>query len=364
MVEVDCTDSYGDVRLLWKELNRTYKGGDLVLDWEAHARTWTQFHQPRGSQLKILVAHDRGECVAIIPFARPPATPEFDEGWILGEDSLVAREYFCPPERLHELVPHLPPHSSTDLSCFYRPQRQEFFVPHPGCIVDLGGSAEAYFALLPKRRRHEYTRSLKINSDIQVRVDSTLREEALSHLRAGYIDYWRRKFLAAGKTPIEPAAEKLAKDFVLLRRAEELGKLIALYFYLAKQLVAANFSVRRETDRVDDYLCLRDTDPSLARRGLGIFAILENMRVCRELGIRYYDMSDFPGDYKSGFANEGSFQYWVPVLGTPDLATPGRVAEPAPGESTDDAALPCATEPAPASTTRDAALACGAEPHT
>ncbi|MFH2041106.1 MAG: hypothetical protein ABIJ35_01150, partial [Acidobacteriota bacterium] len=86
--------------------------------------------------------------------------------------------------------------------------------------------------------------------------------------------------------------------------------LISHYFYEGDCLIAANFAVRRENDRVDDYLCLRDCGEKQAWRGLGIYAILFNMEFSRSLGIRWYDLSACVREYKRKFINmESSFIY-------------------------------------------------------
>ncbi|MCB0292753.1 MAG: hypothetical protein KDH97_21035, partial [Calditrichaeota bacterium] len=46
-----------------------------------------------------------------------------------------------------------------------------------------------------------------------------------------------------------------------------------------------------------------------AHRGLGNYAIWVNMNYCRQLGIRYYDLSDFPAEYKRKFINTEMFYY-------------------------------------------------------
>jgi len=150
-----------------------------------------------------------------------------------------------------------------------------------------------------------------MNSDVKVFADDRLREDKIRPLLECYLDYWRQKNGSASEEYRRYSRDKILTDLLLMRRAEELGKLIALYFYLEDDLVAANFSVRREQDRVDDYVCLRNGREHLASRGLGIFAILKNIEHCRDLGIRYYDLSSCLHDYKRKFVNMETFFYFM-----------------------------------------------------
>jgi len=85
--------------------------------------------------------------------------------------------------------------------------------------------------------------------------------------------------------------------------------LIGPKYVLEGKLVTANFSIQREQDRVDDYLCLRNSQDHLSSRGLGIFAILKNMEHTRQMGIKYYDLSSCMNDYKRKFVNMETFFY-------------------------------------------------------
>ena len=321
MIEVDALDSYDAVYPLWQGLNQRYKGGELALDWKIHDHIWTQFHAERGATLKIVVASEAGECMGIFPFAK---LPQEGGAWTFGEDAIISREYFCPPGRIHSLIPHLPPHASTDLSCFYRPENASAFFPQPGCVVDLKPSEEEYLLSVGPKRRADYLKTLKMNEDVEVVVERTLREDVVANLRERYIDFWIMRNLRNAKSDADSRI-KIAMDFALFRRAAEIGKLVALHFFLGGKLVAANFAVLRERDRVDDYLCLRDTDRVYAKRRLGILAIIRNMQVCRALGVRYYDLSDFRAGYKDAFINT-DLCYWLPSF-------PGSVPSPAPKES-------------------------------
>ena len=114
---------------------------------------------------------------------------------------------------------------------------------------------------------------------------------------------------------------------LLMERAAQLGRLLAQYLTLDGALVAANFSVRRDRDRLDDYLCLRSEDPALGTRALGILAVVRNMARCRQEGIRYYDMSACSGDYKRRFANV-SMSFLYPRYDGPGiLASPFELAK-------------------------------------
>lgn len=310
-ITIEEYDSYDDVEDLWRDLNRRYKGGELAVDIDIHRELWERFHAPAGAALRIIVASENGRCVGIVPLTRLPHT-DLHGGWVLGEDAIIAREYFCPPDRIHDLVRLLPPHGCTDLSCFYTPARRERFVPRPGCVVDLLGSEDEYMASLKPRQQAEILKTREMNRDVEVVVAGGVLEPEVAALRDRYIDFWMKKVAHRGPSDPEESREKILVDFALLGRAEALSKLVALYLYLGGRLVAANFSIRRESDRLDDYMCLRDTDDAFAKRRLGIFAIIENMSHVRRLGVRYYDLSDFRAPYKDIFINKEDFFYWCP----------------------------------------------------
>lgn len=316
MIEIDRYDSYDAVQKLWQRLNDSYKGGEVALDWELHQELWHRFHAEDGDLLNILVASEAGSCIGIFPFTR--AMHHGDSGreseWVLGEDTLIAREYFCPPERIGAMMSYLPPHSATDLSCFYLPEDLDPFVSRRGCIVDLMTSESEYLLSLLPRCRADYLKTERLNEDVEVVSDTAVRENVVGELREQYIEYWMAKNEHRGKREADDSRKKILRDFVLFHQAEKLGKLVVLYFYAQGRLVAANFAVRREADRVDDYLCLRRTDKALLRRRLGVFAIIKNMQHCRSLGVRYYDLSDFQAAYKESFVNT-AYHYWTPRMG-------------------------------------------------
>ena len=325
MIEIDEFDSYEDVHLLWRELNQNYKGGELALDWQLHDELWRRFHSNVGDRLRIIVASEAGRCVGILPFSRvASAGPENNESeWVYGEEAVIAREYFCYPEHIGLITPMLEPHSCTDLSCFYRPKNLEGFVQRPGCIVDLKETESDYLKSISPKRRSDYLKTEQLNVDIEVVVDNAVRENIVGALREQYIDYWMTKVERRAKGEAEDSRLKILRDFVLFARAEKLGKLVVLYFYLGSRLIAVNFAVRREHDRIDDYLCLRDTERSISKRRIGIFAIIKNMQHSRDLGIRYYDLSDFQAAYKNDFINT-SYHYLTP---TPKMPTSGLLGK-------------------------------------
>jgi hypothetical protein len=150
-----------------------------------------------------------------------------------------------------------------------------------------------------------------LNQDLEVVADHMVREALVADLREKYIDYWIKKVQQRPKSDTEDSRTKIEMDFAVFQRAEEMGKLVALYIFHESKLIAANFAVLREHNRVDDYLCLRDTDRVYSKRRLGILAIIKNMQFCRWLGVRYYDLSDFRAAYKDGFINTG-LCYWEP----------------------------------------------------
>ena len=112
-------DSYDDAAPYWSELEGDYRAGELTFDLEAHRIIWEGFYRARGATLRIFVAADGGRCVGLFPFLH---TSEDAEGsWTFTDDFVIGREYFCPPERIHEVLPLLPPHLADDLSCSYVP---------------------------------------------------------------------------------------------------------------------------------------------------------------------------------------------------------------------------------------------------
>ena len=209
------------------------------------------------------------------------------------------------------MLERLPPHFSDDLSCFYRPAEEEYFRRAPGGVVDLKESEEVYFQSLRKKSRHTLRRTKILNADLVVESDNRVRRTEIQDIFRSQTDYWIHKNMIMTPAYAEYSRDKLVVDLLLMERAEKMGKLISHYFYENGCLVAANFAVLRENDRVDDYLCLRDCSEKQAWRGLGIFAILVNMDFCRSRGILWYDLSACVSEYKKKFINmESSFCCW------------------------------------------------------
>jgi hypothetical protein len=298
--------SYEDAAPYWADLERTYRSGELTLDLTAHRIVWDGFYRERGAVLRILAALDGGSCVGIFPLLH--TADDAPGSWTFTDDFLIAREYFCPPDRIHEVLPLLPPHLADDLSCFYEPTVAEGFVRVPGAIIELHESREAYLASLAKKARQQLRHNWQANADLSVEVDGRVRHEEIGALTARYLEYWTAK---CGGDPARVAysTDKVRTDLALMDRASQMRKLVALYLRLDGALVAANFAVLREDDRVDDYLCLRDA--SHGQRGLGIYAVLRNMEECRARGVRYYDLSAWITEYKKKFLNaDRSFHAW------------------------------------------------------
>jgi hypothetical protein len=308
-MDIDEVDSYDDIKPFWLQLNQSYKDGELAVDWDIHQQIWKQFFKPKGFSLKILVGFEKKQVIGIFPFKHPNHSGIIDKSWSLGEDAIIAREYFSPPDKIHQFYSYLPDHIATDMSCFYLPVMTTNFHQMPGAIIDLMSSQTAFYQSLNKKKRYQLTKIYQQNSDVTVKIFYTIQEEEISELLDKYIHYWVIKSALNGTSSEVDSHEKIVIDFYLLRRAQEMGKLIALHFYIKNQLVAVNYSVKRESNRVDDYICLRDTDEAYLHRGLGIFAILKNIEFCRENGVRYYDLSDLISDYKRKFINISRYYF-------------------------------------------------------
>jgi hypothetical protein len=309
--------SYDDARSFWMELCWTYKNGELALDWTANKLIWDHFYKNRDFQLNIIVGIQDGSCIGIFPLLFGDHDMNGISYWSFNDDFIISKEYFCPPEEIHRFREHLPPHICDDLSCFYAPEKTHHFYRTVRGLVDMKSSQEEYFQSLRKKYRHDMRRTWKMNADVEVFADNRYHADKINSLLECYLDYWRQKNGAVSEEYVRYSRDKILTDLLLMRRAEKLGKLIALYFYLEGELVAANFSIRREQDRVDDYLCLRSSQGHLLSRGLGIFAILKNMECCRQLGIKYYDLSLCMNDYKRKFVNMETFFYVMAFDGIP-----------------------------------------------
>jgi hypothetical protein len=302
--------SYKEVKPFWEKLNRSYKSNELTVDWTAHKIIWDNFYARRNSRLMIVVGMSRGKCIGIFPFISeglldPPI-------WSISEDFIIGQEYFCHPSKIHLFRNLLPEHMNDDMSCFYTPSHSEFFCHTPGGVVDLKDSQQEYFRSLSKKYRHSLNWVLNQNVDIEVRVDHRLHPEEIQGILSSQLDYWLKKNGDKFEGDKFYSRDKINTDLKLMQLAQEMGKLVALYFYLDGELVAANFSVTRENDRIDDYLCLRNCQEEFAHRSLGFLAILKNMEYCRTLGIRYYDLSSCMADYKKKFINTNFFYYYLP----------------------------------------------------
>ncbi len=304
-------DHYEDVIPFWLELNQTYKSDELTFDWTAHKLIWDNFHKPRRYHLRIIAAMEGNKCTGVFPFTRSDSDPFGTTRWSLSDDLIIGREFFCPPEKIRQNIQFLPPHFSDDLSCFYVPIDKTPFSLGIGGVIDIKENQETYFQSLKKKSRHNLKHTLQINSDIRVEIDNRVHWEEIKEILRIQLNYWLTKNGTIDRSYYRYSRDKTYCTLMLMDRASEMGKLTALYFYLNKRLVAANFSVRREDNRMDDYLCLRDCREEQNWRGLGIFAILKNMEVARSLGIRYIDLSSCISDYKKKFINMESSYYYL-----------------------------------------------------
>jgi len=305
-MEILTLRSYEEALPYWEQLVRSYRNGELCLDWQAHRIIWESFYAPRGAELRIYVAVEAGRPAGIVPLLLTREDRESGGPWTFTDDFLLAREYFCPPPLLPRLLPKLPEHLADDLSCFEAPPEGERFETCPGAIADLGADQEAYFASLPGRHRRQLRAVWERNRDLVVEPDHRVRRELLGELLESYLGYWRERFSEA-KERQDYSRDKVRTDLALMDRAAEMGRLLALYIRLEGRLVAANFSVLHGKDRLDDYLCLRD--PREEARGLGNFAILANMEQARKAGRRWYDLSAIMSGYKRRFLNTGAVFY-------------------------------------------------------
>ncbi len=303
---------FEDAAGLWAELNSTYKTGELTVDLEAHVLLWDRYHGPRGYELDLAVALEGDRCVGIVPLVRSDVDPFGTPYWSFSDDFVIAREYFCRPADAAALVRALPPHLADDLSCFYEPADTGPFVADPGRVIDLHADREAYLATIGHGARRNLRHVLRINEDVEAEHDDRVHWDELGELIELRLLYWKGKRGGCDAGYARYCADKTLGDLALMDRAAAMGKLVALYLRLGGRLVAANFSVRREADRVDDYLCLRDDRPPLDRRALGILAIALNMERCRDLGIRHYDLSACSAPYKDRLVNRESRFYRPP----------------------------------------------------
>lgn len=303
-------DSYAAAAPFWHELNRTYKSGELTVDLNAHEIIWNRFYKPRGYALQIVVVLEDTRCVGIFPLLRSNDDPFDAPYWNVNDDFIISREYFCAPHELPAAAALLPPHLADDLSCFYEIGEHPKFGRSAGGVIDIKQSEAAYLDSLPKRHRGGLRRNLKKNLDIRSESDTRIRSDVVEQLLPSYLHGWKMKEGCHDLAYYQYCTDKIACDLALLARAEQMGRLVAVYLFLDDQPLAANFSVRREQDRIDDYLCLRNCDNGHRPRGLGILAILRNMAYCRSLGIVYYDLSACMSHYKTQFLNNTtSFGY-------------------------------------------------------
>lgn len=301
---------YDQVKPLWEELNRTYQLGELTFDWTTNKIIWESFYQPRNTNLMIIAGMHKNKCVGIFPFISEKGSNS--PQWSISEDFIIGREYFCPPAKIHLFRNLLPDHGAEDMSCFYTPQYPQFFHRVPGGVVDIKTSQDNYLASLKKKSRHALRRVEKINSDIKVRVDNRINRSEISGVLKSQLEYWQKKSREHGGDETY-SRDKIHTDLKIMERAQSMGKLIAIYLYLDGEMVAANFSVKRGNNRLDDYLCLRNCGEEYAHRGLGFYAILKNMEYCRDLNIQKYDLSSCSAKYKRRFINTSSFYYYLPA---------------------------------------------------
>lgn len=308
---------YDQVKPLWKELNESYRDGELTVDWTTHNLIWENFYRPRHASLMIVAGLHKKKCAGIFPFISEKG--DYPPQWSISEDFIIGREYFCPPDRIHLFRNLLPDHWTEDMSCFYTPQRPQFFLRAPGGLVDIKTTHEDYLVSLNKKSRHALRRVMQINQDIEVRVNQRIDMDEIAGVLKSQLEYWRRKSREQGGDETY-SRDKILTDLKIMQRAQAMKKLMSVYLFLNGKMVAANFSVRRGENRVDDYICLRNCGDEYLNRGLGFYAILKNMEACRKLNIRHYDLSSCSAEYKKRFINTSSFYYYLPAKTCADHA--------------------------------------------
>lgn len=297
-MKIQLLGTYEEAEPLWRHLQKSPRYDELVYDYEVHQRLWERYHSKYSSELRILAGFEGGACRGVIPFFR------MDNGkWIFSEDCLIGRDYLCAPSRLRYFIPHFPPHFAEELKPASGKIMGRGFSTVPVARIEgFAGMAE-YLGRMCKKDRYNLRRVLRQNQDLRIKVDSRIATEEIGPLTAQYLEYWTTK-----NRPVDdPWDRPLIRhgiDMIILKRAEELGKLLALYFYEKDRLVAANFSVLRGKNEVDDYLCLRDMSEEMLPRSLGSYAILRNLEVASSRGVRSYDLSLGTMHCKSRFLAE------------------------------------------------------------
>lgn len=296
---------YESVKPAWLELNQSYKAGELSLDWTAHRLIWDHFYARRSGRLWILTASQGGAVSAIFPMVREDESAP----WSLCDEFIIGREYFCPACLIHRFASLLSSIHQEDMSSFYIPERKESFLTSPSGVVDLKENQEAWLSGYDSKTRKEFRRVRRLNQDLSIESDQVVRRDEINGILRSQLDYWLKKKGAESESVYSYSRDKIQTDLLLMERAAEMKKLVALYFYEGQRLAAANFSVRRGPDGVDDYLCLRDCSQAMKKRSLGVFAILENIDRCRSLGMRFYDLSACMAPYKQMIINTDFFHY-------------------------------------------------------
>lgn len=171
--------------------------------------------------------------------------------------------------------------------------------PSPSNVVDISSSSlDDYLASLSKKHRSKLRNCLNRNEDVKVVAGEPVNGE-FTNLKADYHAYCLERYKDSNELCYFQYQMNIFP--AIFQKAQELGQLIVLRFYLEEKLVAVNYSII-DNDSVYDYICYRD--PSLTSRSLGLFAILENIRYIQEHHpeCKYYDLaSEF--DYKSKFLN-------------------------------------------------------------
>lgn len=324
-IEVFEFSSLDAARPWWDELARSYKSGELTLDWEAHKIIAEDFLEPRGYRQRIFVFVAAGRCVGVVPLNRSDSDPMGTRCESFSDDFIIAREYFVRPDCFAQVLSLLPPHYSDDLSAFYRPGDATGMETAPAGVIDLMASEDAYFAGLRKHARYDLRATLRRNEDVRSEFSTEVLRDAIAPLLEDQLGRWAERCGGQETEYFTYTRQKILCDLRLMERAAQMGRLLAQYLSVGGDLVAANFAVRRDVERLDDYLCLRSADPDLSSRGLGILAVVRNMARCRSEGIRYYDMSSCSGDYKRRFANV-SMDYLRPRYDVPGIvASPFEV---------------------------------------
>lgn len=255
--------------------------------------------------MRFVVAMFGDSVLGILPLFLDWNNPKYESWSFLG--SLWACEYVppCPPDVFVKLLPYCPALYEPLLSVHWFAKTGLQSVTDTSGCFKLPCTFSAYLQGLPTKVRGNFCRCLRRNSDLQVGIGIPDTPQ-LAELISDYTKYCE----GALDSPAMRQSLAFPQQIKLFETLSKGGQVLSsskdsqvLSFWEGDRLLAVNYAwCNRATHTTVDSLCLRRTDLSTKKRGIGIYAILKNIQSAIIRGDRHYSLASGGQEYKRQFS--------------------------------------------------------------